>query len=87
MKCSKCKQAIQDNNYLATMDQQWHRACATCVKCHCALDPKEPFYQAGNDIYCHNCMLSSSSTSDRGTHSHSHGNDNCGNVSAEISKL
>jgi hypothetical protein len=27
MKCSGCKKAIEDNNYLATMDQQWHTGC------------------------------------------------------------
>jgi hypothetical protein len=57
MKCSKCRQAIEGKDYLATMDQQFHPKCASCCKCKKGLDPTQPFYQSGSDIYCHECMV------------------------------
>eukprot|EP01133_Synstelium_polycarpum_P019418 gene19418-23252_t len=57
MSCSACKKAITDNNYLATLTQQWHTACATCCSCSSHLDPKQPFYMEGNNIWCPNCMV------------------------------
>eukprot|EP01090_Pellita_catalonica_P005203 TRINITY_DN1509_c0_g1_i1.p1 TRINITY_DN1509_c0_g1~~TRINITY_DN1509_c0_g1_i1.p1 ORF type:complete len:288 (-),score=52.40 TRINITY_DN1509_c0_g1_i1:797-1660(-) len=33
MKCSRCNKPILDENYIVTMDQQWHTHCATCDNC------------------------------------------------------
>lgn len=57
MNCTACKRPIEDNNYLATLDQQWHTKCAHCCVCHDALNPAEQFYQNGGKIYCPNCMV------------------------------
>jgi hypothetical protein len=85
MHCTACKKHIEGNNYLATLNQQYHIGCARCSECKCALDPKQPFYQSGDKIFCPNCMVSASSVSSnlagpggkKSPHSHSHG-DNCG---------
>ncbi|EFA84630.1 LIM-type zinc finger-containing protein [Heterostelium album PN500] len=57
MNCSACKKAINDNNYLATLTQQYHTSCAVCCNCSCKLDPKQPFFMEGNNIWCQNCMV------------------------------
>eukprot|EP01114_Cavostelium_apophysatum_P009684 TRINITY_DN2291_c0_g2_i1.p1 TRINITY_DN2291_c0_g2~~TRINITY_DN2291_c0_g2_i1.p1 ORF type:complete len:663 (-),score=131.60 TRINITY_DN2291_c0_g2_i1:27-2015(-) len=93
MKCSKCKLAIDDNNYLATMDQQFHRKCASCCKCKNLLDPKETFYQLANDFYCPRCMIASSSVTDKTSsphsHGHTHGKDghNCGKCKKNLDSV
>lgn len=47
MHCTACKKGIEGNNYLATLNQQYHIGCARCSECNCQLDPKQPFYQNG----------------------------------------
>jgi hypothetical protein len=68
---------------------------ATCCKCKCALNPKEQFYQLGNDIYCPGCMVAASNMGSSSPghghtgpghahsghgHGHDHGSGNCGKV-------
>eukprot|EP01132_Coremiostelium_polycephalum_P005053 gene5053-6290_t len=87
MNCSACKKSINDNNYLATLNQQWHTACAVCSQCHCNLDPKKPFFMEGENIWCQDCMVGvadisgnnnkskSPSTGNNKGHKHNHDNE------------
>lgn len=81
MNCSACKKPIEDNNYLATIDQQFHTKCAHCCVCHEALNPAEPFYQNGDKIYCPNCMVAANKGVGQGGKGgkagHDHGHDHC----------
>jgi hypothetical protein len=90
LNCTGCKKAIEGNQpYLATLDKQYHVACAKCSACHCKLDPKQPYYQNGDKIFCPNCMVSAASVNTNlglnkgpaggkapgGGHGHGHGSD------------
>jgi len=54
MKCSRCQKPILDENYIVTMDQQWHTACANCDNCGNALGP-DGYHQDGNRVLCPQC--------------------------------
>jgi len=67
LKCSQCKLPITDDNYLATMDQQFHKHCVACIQCKKQLDPKELFYQNGEDFYCSCCMITTTNMNEEKT--------------------
>ncbi|KAF2069117.1 hypothetical protein CYY_009560 [Polysphondylium violaceum] len=87
MNCSACKTPINDNNYLATLTQQWHTACAKCCNCNCNLDPKKQFFMEGNNIWCPDCMVGATQIGGsnsgagkggkHGNHAHKHGDNEC----------
>eukprot|EP01113_Clastostelium_recurvatum_P010599 TRINITY_DN1528_c0_g1_i1.p1 TRINITY_DN1528_c0_g1~~TRINITY_DN1528_c0_g1_i1.p1 ORF type:complete len:718 (-),score=112.69 TRINITY_DN1528_c0_g1_i1:220-2301(-) len=87
MNCSACKKQIKDNNYLATLTQQWHPECARCHGCECPLNPKEEFYQQGDKMFCPNCMVGATSWpggkgpggkgAGKGPHGAGHGHEHC----------
>ncbi|KYR02890.1 LIM-type zinc finger-containing protein [Tieghemostelium lacteum] len=94
MNCSSCKKPIEDKNYLATLTQQWHTACAVCCNCSCNLDPHKPFYMDDkSNPWCSNCMTgamkigSGSGTSSPGTGKHKHDHsDSCSNCHGSLEK-
>jgi len=53
MKCSRCNKPILDENYIVTMNEQWHTSCANCDNCSNPLG--EGYVQDGNKVYCPNC--------------------------------
>jgi len=54
MKCSRCNKPILDENYIVTLDQQWHTACANCDNCHKPLGAAG-YHQDGNRVICPGC--------------------------------
>jgi uncharacterized CHY-type Zn-finger protein len=81
MNCSRCKKQITGDNYVVTLDQQWHTECAACDSCSAPLTA-DGYYQVNDKVVCPKCYdkkghghgpTSGDKNGNKHDHGHGHG--------------